>query len=200
MDNTFQDPDDPMAISEMDEIVEKEVPVENFAPDQLSLKGVLMDEVAKHRYHLNRGDVSNKAQVNPGYNLLPAPVRNIKDLWGREGPLRGFLNKKDKKIVSTWVRLYDIDPIDFGPILNGKHAIKRSIAISMFLGLIDTIKICPDCNGTMKLQVNGFRNYIDKLHWKCCKDGRTLFCNTNPKIGKIKKIYCKKEVSIRSGI
>merc|ERR1712121_92554 len=113
------------------------------------------------------------------------------------GPLRGFLNKKDKKTVSARVKLNDIDPIDFWPILNGKHPIERSIAIAMFFGLIDTYKTCPDCNGTMKLQVNDFRNYIDKLHWKCCHDSRTLFSNTDPKKGKIKKINCKKEVSIR---
>ena len=82
MDNTFQDPDDPTAISEMEEIMEKEVPVENLAPDELSLKEVLMDEVKMHRYNLNRGNISNETQVDPGYNLLPAPVRNIKKLWG----------------------------------------------------------------------------------------------------------------------
>ena len=38
MDNTFQDPDDPTAISEIEEIMEKEVPVENLAPDELSLE------------------------------------------------------------------------------------------------------------------------------------------------------------------
>lgn len=97
---------------------------------------------------------------------------------GQEGPLRGFLTKKDKRTVSTWVNLDDIDPIDFWPILKGKHAIERKIAVSMFFGLIDTNKKFPDCNGTMKLQVNAFRKYIDKLHWKCCKDGILKSSNT----------------------
>ena len=109
-----------MAISDIEEIIEK-VPVENLAPSELSLEEVLKDEVAKHQYRLNHGDLSKEDQVDPGYNLLPAPIRNIKKLWGPEGPLRGFLNKKDRKTVSAWVRLNDIDPIDFWPILNGKH-------------------------------------------------------------------------------
>ena len=113
--------------------------------------------MVEHRYHLNRGGLINEAKVDPGYNLLPAPVPNIEELWGKKGPLRGFLNKKDKRSVSTWVRLADIDPIDFWPLLNGKHATERSIAISMFFGLIDTNKKCSVCKGNMKLQVNASR-------------------------------------------
>ena len=55
MDNNIQDPDDPAAIWEVDKMVEEELLVENFGPDQLSLEDVLKDEVAEHRYHLNRG-------------------------------------------------------------------------------------------------------------------------------------------------
>ena len=128
MDTNLQDPDDPAAMSDMEmveilEMVEKELHVENLAPDELPLENVLMEEVAKHRHQLYHGGLSNKRQVNPGYNLLPAPVPNIKELWGKKGPLRGFLNKKDKRTVSTWVRLADTDPIDFYPRINGKHAI-----------------------------------------------------------------------------
>ena len=143
MDNNIQDPDDPAAIWEVDKMVEEELLVENFGLDQLSLEDVLKDEVAEHRYHLNRGGLINEAKVDPGYNLLPAPVPNIEELWGKKGPLRGFLNKKDKRTVSTWVRLADTDPIDFWPLLNGKHVTERSIAVSMFFGLIDTKKKVP---------------------------------------------------------
>ena len=50
----------------------------------------------------------------------------------------------------------------------------------------------------MRLQVNAFRTYTDKLHWKCCKDGIPQFSNTNPKKGKRKRKTCKKELCIRS--
>lgn len=43
-----------------------------------------MDDVVNHRYHLNCGGLINEAQVDPGYNLLPAPVTNIEDLWGKK--------------------------------------------------------------------------------------------------------------------
>ena len=145
MDTNLQDPDDPAANSDMEmveilEMVEKELHVENLAPDELPLENVLMEEVAKHRQQLNHGDLSNERQVDPGYDLLPAPVSNIKKLWRKKGPLRGFLNKKDKRTVSDWVRLTDIDPVDFWPLINGKHATEQSIAVSMFFGLIDTKK------------------------------------------------------------
>ena len=198
MDNNFLDPDDPTTISKMDELVEKELLVENFGPEKLPLEDVLMDEVANHTYHLNRGGLINEAQVDPGYNLLPAPVTNIEDLWGKEGPLEDFLTEDDKIIVSTWVNLNDIDPIDFWPIINGENAIVRSIAVSMFYGLIVPNQKCPNCDGTMKLQVNYFGHYMDKLHWKCCKDGIPQFSNTNPRNGKIKRKTCKKELNIRS--
>ena len=187
MDNNFQDPDDSTAIFEVEEEMQEEFLIENLGPDQLPLEDVLEEEVVNQRYQLNHGGLINEAQVDPGYNLLPAPVTNIEDLWGQEGPLRGFLTKKNKRTVSAWVNLDDIDPIDFWPILNGKHTIEQSIAISMFFGLIDTNRKCPVCNGNMKLQVNAFRNYIDKLHWRCCEDGIPQFSNTNPKKGKIKR-------------
>ena len=101
MDNNIQDPDDPAAIWEVDKMVEEELLVENFGLDQLSLEDVFKDEVTEQRYHLNRGGLINEAMVDPRYNLLPAPVPNIEELWVKKGPLRGFLNKKDKRTVST---------------------------------------------------------------------------------------------------
>ena len=190
MDNNFQDPDDPTAISTTEE---------NLAPSELPLEEVLLEEAAKRQYCMNHGNLSKEDQVDPGYSLLQAPITKPKRLWGPKGPLRGFLNRRDKKIITAMVKFQDIDPIDFWPMLNGKHAIERSIAVAMCYGLIDTNKTCPDCNGTMRLTVNNSRQYLDKLHWKCCMDGRTLFSHTNPHKGKIKKIYCQKEVTIRSG-
>ena len=51
----------------------------------------------------------------------------------------------------------------------------------------------------MRLQVNAFIAYVDKLHWICCEDGIPQFSNTNPKKkGGIKRKTCKTELSIRS--
>merc|ERR1711867_265339 len=98
------------------------------------------------------------------------------------------------------VRFNEYDPIDFWPMVNGKHALVRSIAVSMYFGLIDFKKICPSCDGNMKLHPkNIHRNYTDGFHWICCEDGRTLFNHTTPKLGKIKRIYCRRELSIRDG-
>ena len=87
MDTSSPDPDNPTANSEMEEMVENELLVENLAPDELPLEDVLMEEVAKPRYQLYHGGLSNKGQVDSGYNLLPAPVPNIEELWGKKGPL-----------------------------------------------------------------------------------------------------------------
>ena len=118
MDNNIQDPDDPAAIWEVGKMVEEELLVEKCGPDQLSLEDVLKDEVAEQTYHLNRGALITEAKVDPGYNLLPAPVPNIEELWGKKGPLRGFLTKKkDKRTVSAWVNLDDMTLLTSGLFL-----------------------------------------------------------------------------------
>merc|ERR1712121_376340 len=178
MDN-FQDAGDPTSIS---------TTLENLAPSELPLQDVLLEEAAHRQYCMNYNNLNKEDQVDPGYSLLQAPVTKLKKLWGPGGPLRGFLGKKDKKIIRAMVRFNEYDPIDFWPMVNGKHALVRSIAVSMYFGLIDFKKICPSCDGNMKLHPkNIHRNYTDGFHWICCEDGRTLFNHTTPKLGKKKK-------------
>ena len=89
-DPDLRDPDDPVAISDI-EMLEKELPVENLAPDELPLENALMEEVAKHRHQLYHGGLSNKGQVDPGYGLLPAPVSNIKKFMEKKRSIKGAL-------------------------------------------------------------------------------------------------------------
>ena len=66
---------------EMAEKIVNKLRDENLSPEELPLINILMEEVAKNRQQLNQGVLSNENQVDPGYNLLPAPVSNIKKLW-----------------------------------------------------------------------------------------------------------------------
>ena len=90
MDNNIQDPDDPAAIFEVNEELEQALLIENFGPEQLPLEDVLEEEVVNQRYQLNRGGLINEAKVDPEYNLLPAPVTNIEDLWSKKRSIKRF--------------------------------------------------------------------------------------------------------------
>ena len=118
--DSFQDPGDPTSIS-----------TENLAPSELPLQDVLLEEAELRQYCSNYNNLIED-QVDPGFSLLQAPVTRLKKLWGRRGPLRGLLGKKDKKIIRAMVRFNEYDPIDFWPMVNGKHALVRSIAVSMY--------------------------------------------------------------------
>ena len=107
----------------------KELPLLQMIREEAEVKSRSQEQPSQEMFNLS--DLLDGLETSSEYDLLPAPVTDVRDL-----PINEFFSDENHDSLTYWIQVSSIIPIDIWPLINGKNASILTITLAMIWGWI----------------------------------------------------------------